>query len=197
MDLNFDANLIHFNDSNKEIIKIFVNILNYIVHTAFDRILFPFFESSKFVGLFLDIMIQRKQSLFLLGSVIISVLLLYLPVFELLSDIAGNPGKEYTITINALLSIINGAIGVLSFVAIFLYRNRNIQVRLCNLALLLTCVLIGLLFFFGDTMSTGLNQKIHYTYGSYLPLIQVVFIFLASIFIRRDEKLVRSADRLR
>ncbi len=51
MDLNFDANLIHFNDSNKEIIKIFINILNFIVHTAFPGILFPFFESTKFVSL--------------------------------------------------------------------------------------------------------------------------------------------------
>ncbi len=142
-------------------------------------------------------MIQRKQSLFLLGSVIISILLLYLPVLELLPDAPEVAPVEYSISINALLSILNGAIGILSFITIFLYRNRNIQIRMCNLGLLLTCVLIGLLFFFGDTLSKGTNQKIHYTYGSYLPLIEVLFIFLASFFIRRDENLVRSADRLR
>jgi hypothetical protein len=146
-------------------------------------------------------MIQRKQTLFLLGSVIISVLMLYLPVFELKSEAidASNmsPPKQFTISINALLLILNGAIGVFSFLAIFFYKKRNIQIRICNLAMLLTCVLIGLLFFLSDTMSSGMDQKLHYLYGSYLPLIQVLIIFLASRFIKHDENLIRSADRLR
>ena len=142
-------------------------------------------------------MIQRKQSLFLLLSTIISVLLLYLPVFEMLPDAADGPGKKFNLSINALLLILNGAIGILSFIAIFMFKIRNLQRRMCKLALLLVCVLIGLLFFLSDTMSSGMNQKIHYLYGSYLPLIQVLFIFLASRFIKHDEDLVRSADRLR
>ena len=142
-------------------------------------------------------MIQRKQSLFLLLSVIISVLLLYLPVFEMISDTIDNPGKKFTLSINALLLILNGAIGGLSFIAIFMYRVRNIQRRMCNLALLLACTLIGLLFFLSDTMSSGMNQKIHYLYGSYLPLIQILIIFLAGRFVKHDEDIVRSADRLR
>jgi Domain of unknown function (DUF4293) len=146
-------------------------------------------------------MIQRVQSLFLLSAAIISVLLLYLPVFELLpqtievTKIAAS--RPFTLSINALLSILNGAIGILSLVGIFLYKNRNIQLRMCNLSLLLTCVLIGLLFFLADTMSSGMDQKIHYMYGSYLPLIQVLMIFLAGRFIKKDEELVRSANRLR
>ena len=142
-------------------------------------------------------MIQRKQTLFLLGSTLLSVLLLYLPLFELIPDSETMPVKRFTISINALLLIINGAVGILSFIAIFLFKNRNIQVRICNLALLLTCVLIGLVFFLADTMSSGMNQKIHYVYGSYLPIIQILIIFLAALFIKQDEKLVRSADRLR
>ena len=142
-------------------------------------------------------MIQRKQSLFLLGSTCISVLLLYLPLFEMLPEKEADTVRQFTISINALLLILNGAIGILSFVAIFLYKNRNIQLRMCNLALLLTCVLIGLIFFLADTMTSGMNQKIHYVYGSYLPLIQILIIFLAALFIKQDEKLVRSADRLR
>src|SRR5205085_8899119 len=142
-------------------------------------------------------MIQRKQTLFLLGSVIISILLIYIPVFELVSENANEPWKQFTISVNGLLPILNVATGVLSLVAILLFKNRNLQVRLCNVALLITCVLVGLLFFLADSMISGMNQKIHYMYGSYLPLFQVLFIFLASLFIRKDEKLVRSADRLR
>ena len=142
-------------------------------------------------------MIQRKQTLFLLGSTCISVLLLYLPLFELLPETTSTEIRKLTISTNALLLILNGAIGILSFVSIFLFKNRNLQIRMCNLALLLTCVLIGLIFFLADSMSSGMNQKIHYVYGTYLPLFQILFIFLATLFIRRDEKLVRSADRLR
>ena len=142
-------------------------------------------------------MIQRKQTLFLLGSTCISMLLLYLPLFEMLPETEVESVRQFTISINALLLILNGAIGILSFIAIFLYKNRNIQLRMCNLALLLTCVLISLIFFLADTMSSGMNQKIHYVYGSYLPLIQILIIFLAALFIKHDEKLVRSADRLR
>ena len=142
-------------------------------------------------------MIQRKQTLFLLGSVVISILLIYIPVFELVSDAVSEPWKQFTISVNGLLPILNAATGVLSFVAILLFKNRNLQIRLCNVALLITCVLVGLLFFLADSMISGMNQKIHYLYGSYLPLFQVLFIFLASVFIRKDEKLVRSADRLR
>ena len=142
-------------------------------------------------------MIQRRQSLFLLGATLISVLLLYLPVFEIVPVASTEPAKSFTISINAFLLILNGGIGVITFIAIFLYKNRNLQARACNLALLLTCVLIGLIFFLSDTMSSGMNQKIHYKYGSYLPLIQVLFVFLATRYIRKDDELVRSADRLR
>jgi hypothetical protein len=145
-------------------------------------------------------MLQRVQTLFLLGAVLISVLLLYIPVFELFpanADVAASDaGKPYTISINTLLMIINGAVCVLTFLAIWIYKKRNFQIRLCNLAMLLTCILIALLLFLSDSMS-GLDQKLHYKFGIYLPIIQILFIFLAARFIKRDENLVRSADRLR
>jgi hypothetical protein len=111
--------------------------------------------------------------------------------------VSPSAGQEFTISSSAILLILNGAIAVLSFLAIFFFKNRNMQIRICNLALLLTCGLIGLLFFMADTMSSSLNQKIHYLYGSYLPLIQVLFLYLAIRYVKRDEELVRSADRIR
>jgi peptidoglycan/LPS O-acetylase OafA/YrhL len=136
--------------------------------------------------------------LFLLLVAALSVLLFLLPVYEVpSSDPAVLVPKPYLITINPLLSILNGTIGILTFVCIFLFRNRNLQLRLANVNLLLICILIGLLFFLADTLGTTVNAPISYRYGSYLPLIQLVFTFLASRAIRKDEELVRSADRLR
>jgi hypothetical protein len=142
-------------------------------------------------------MIQRKQSLFLLLSVLLNVLLIYLPVYELISAGVTSDGQKQYITSNAILMILNGAIGILCFVAIFFFKNRKLQMRICNLSILLTCVLIGLLFFAADSVSSAQKQVIHYLYGTYFPMIELLFIFLATRGIKKDEDLVRSADRLR
>ncbi len=147
-------------------------------------------------------MIQRKQSLFLLIAGLISLMLMYLPVYELIPDLsASQSGPQetiiYKITENSMLTILNVGIGALSIFCILLYKKRNLQIRLCNLLLLLTCGLIGLLFFSADSISTTMGRKLHYVYGSYLPIFQILFLFLAMRYVKKDEELVRSADRLR
>lgn len=146
------------------------------------------------------LMIQRVQSLFLTASVLISLLLFFIPVYRFINDAVMSPetpNREYFLPENGLLAILNGGIGVLTLICIFLYRNRNMQIRLGNLCLLLTAILTGLLFFVADTLSGGLNQRVQFIAGSYLPIIQMVCLFVAIRFIKRDEELVRSADRLR
>ena len=144
-------------------------------------------------------MIQRKQSIFLLLAVAINALLFYLPVYTFTPDLTlpDTAIHPYLISANALLAIINGAIGVLSLISIFLYKNRNVQIRVGNLSMLLTALLAGLLFFVADTISKSMNQRVDFMIGSYLPLIEIVFLFIAVRFIKKDETLVRSADRLR
>jgi len=130
---------------------------------------------------------------------------MYVPVYELVNEnvpLTPPDGTEvanttFTIFNSAILAIINGAVCALALVSIFLYKNRNLQVRAINLALLLTCGLIGLLFFSADSMSTTLQAKVHYLYGTYIPVILAIFLFAAIRYIKRDEALVRSADRLR
>lgn len=149
-------------------------------------------------------MIQRIQSLFLLGVIILSVLLYFLPVYGF-SELAGasvdsgatRPVKDLTIANNTLLMILNGAIAAFSLLGIFLYKNRSLQMRVCRLNILLTCVLMVLLYFAADTLSSGMNQQIHFRYGAYLPFFDILFLFLANFYIRKDDELVRSADRLR
>lgn len=148
-------------------------------------------------------MIQRIQTLFLLVVALLSVVLYFIPVYAIPgidttgTATDGTVWSEYLLSSNTLLSIINGSVGVLSLVGILLFRNRNLQLRLANVNLLLICILIGLLFFLADTLGTTRQAPISYRYGSYLPLIQLIFTFLASRAIRKDEELVRSADRLR
>jgi peptidoglycan/LPS O-acetylase OafA/YrhL len=129
---------------------------------------------------------------------------MYVPIYELINDAVPltPPGSltvnaQFTIFNNALLAMVNAAVGVLALIAIFLYKNRNLQIRAGNLALLLDCGMIGLLFFSADATSTTIQAKVHYMYGSYLPVIIAIFLFAAVRYIKRDDALVRSADRLR
>lgn len=141
-------------------------------------------------------MIQRIQSIYLFIAVLLSAALFYLPLFEVPAGTA-DAAKQFMITNNALLLVLNSAIGILAFVIIFLFMNRPLQMRLCRLALILIFIMIGLLFYTSDAILNGLDQKVTFKIGTYLPLIQVVIIFLAHRAIKKDEKLVRSADRLR
>ena len=142
-------------------------------------------------------MIQRIQSIYLLLTVLISAALFFIPLFEVPSAVAGAGPVKFMITSNALLLVLSCAIGALSFITIFIFKNRPFQMRICRLILILIFIMIGLLFYTSDTISNGLNQKVIYKIGTYLPLLQVVFVFLAHYGIKKDEKLVRSADRLR
>jgi len=145
-------------------------------------------------------MIQRIQSIFLLVAVLLCLVLMYVPIYDFIpvnaaSSPAGN--HHFEIFNSAILALINGGVGVLSLLAIFMFKNRNLQIRVTNLALLIDCALIGLLFFTADSMSTTFQSTVHYLYGSYLPIVTAICLFIAIRFIKRDEALVRSADRLR
>ena len=43
----------------------------------------------------------------------------------------------------------------------------------------------------------SINANIHYTIFSVMPVISIILIYLAYRAIKRDEELVRSADRIR
>jgi hypothetical protein len=145
-------------------------------------------------------MIQRVQSLYLFLVTVLSAVLFLVPLFSIQSFAAATePAGAQTpfmINTNSFLLILNCAIGAVAFISIFLYRKRVTQIKACNLTMILICVFVGLLFYTADTLN-GMNQRVQYQFGTYLPLIQLVFTFLALRGIKRDEELVKSANRLR
>jgi hypothetical protein len=93
---------------------------------------------------------------------------------------------------------------LLPFVTIFLYKNRQLQIRLCGVecVLLLGAVLLVGAFtysvcnnIFNDFDITWANIAIRFPV--ILPLIALVLTPLAMRAILRDELLVRSLDRIR
>lgn len=149
-------------------------------------------------------MIQRVQTLFLLVITILSALLIFLPfqevkVGESIYQLCLMPGclsgmvKPFIYVPIAL----NFVVLILSLITIFMYRNRKKQMKFAQLLLLFSALLIGNLFvmhfFKGDEAAMQTDYKI----ASFFPAINAICAFLAMRFIKKDEELVRSADRIR
>lgn len=152
-------------------------------------------------------MIQRKQTLFLLAVAIISVLMFFIPfqsyphtgfdwiwtLMPFLSPSAANSNIMFPIILNIIVIL-------LSLFTIFKFKNRPLQYKLSNLLILLNVFIIGLFFllpFVDITHTNNVAPKITYKIGAFLPILGAGFAFLAAHFIKKDEQLVRSADRIR
>ncbi len=148
-------------------------------------------------------MIQRKQSLFLLATAIIAIITLFIPflTIDLTADAVGLSlveGLKHPEAVNKQIYfplILNCLVIVLSLITIFQYKNRVLQYKLANLALLFSIFVTGL-FFLLDFFE-GSVEGVHFTFGAFLPILAGAFSFLAAVFIKKDEQLVRSSDRIR
>jgi hypothetical protein len=105
-------------------------------------------------------------------------------------------GKYDSIHILPLI-LLNGALVLLTFISLFLYGNRPLQYKLTMLAFLINVVFVIVLFFSTDHMQDRLKVEAQYKLGAILPLISMVLLILASKAIRKDERKVKAADRLR
>ena len=157
-------------------------------------------------------MIQRIQTIFLVLAVISGALLFYFPLAEYYHELYGNykffvtelksmdPDPKITTSIwfTSPLWLIAGASIILTLISIFLYKNRLTQLRLVAFNILLNIGLVVLVFIIYSSKITELTQiEPSYQIGIFLPLISLVFLILANRFIRKDEALVKAADRLR
>jgi hypothetical protein len=155
-------------------------------------------------------MIQRIQSIYLLlaGLAIFALFLFPLAhgvyintipstikITGVYQDAGGHEAHMQTFT--ALIAA-TAIVGILPLILIFLYKNRKQQVMLCYLYIL---VIIGFSFWMVQTVKSvtgGLTLTTsNFGIGALLSSISIVFTLLAVKGIQRDEKLIRSADRLR
>jgi len=138
-------------------------------------------------------MIQRKQTLWLLLSTVAALLCF---MFPFATGKGMLKGVETDISLksdsNFILLICTGASLILSAVIIFLYKDRKLQMRLCLLGLLLAALII---FLFISQM--GKMTKSTLALFCVLPFAVAAGYFMAFRNIRKDEKLVKSLDKLR
>lgn len=149
-------------------------------------------------------MIQRIQSVYLLLAAGAFGGNFGLPYLTTTSD---NPATAIPQLSDGVLNIFDnmGLLGLtimglsLSFAAIFLYKNRASQGKMTGLGMLCGVLLLALSLVALLGVQKNLPEGGSFSYGAAwaAPVLGLVFLWLAGKAIKKDEKLVRSMDRLR
>ncbi len=96
------------------------------------------------------------------------------------------------------LTIGDAIVGLIPLILIFLFRNRKQQIGLGYLTML---IVIAFSFWMAQVVKGvmgGIQIDTHSMgIGLFLSTLSLVFIMLAIKAVQRDEKLIKSADRLR
>lgn len=144
-------------------------------------------------------MIQRIQSLFLLLSSGAFWTEFALPFAT--TDVA-SPGvlsdMVYNIHDSPILLGLTIIGGLVTLGAIFLYNNRSLQKRLSYLGVVVAILLplVAFLLIYNERTGEALGS-VNDGLGIYPPILALIFAVLAGRAIGKDDKLVKSMDRLR
>ncbi|MFP9115683.1 DUF4293 domain-containing protein [Flavobacterium sp. RHBU_3] len=137
-------------------------------------------------------MIQRIQSIYLIIAILASgILPLFLPLYTLSTD---EDPTYFNKNIAYVFLFVASA--TLSVVSLFSYKKRKNQFVIGRLNIILNFILLGL-FIYRLLNLSGDAEVSEKGIGIYLPLVSIVFLSLANRAIKKDEDLVKSADRLR
>ena len=154
-------------------------------------------------------MIQRIQTIYLLIAAVMMAIFLFVPFAQFFTPDAlyrfdamgiqtiGDPATALsTSTWGAFILIALTAI--ISFIAIFMYNNRPLQMKMCiiNVFFLITVYIV--IFLYILTVKDDLQAE-SIVYSPYLifPLVALMLDSIAFKAILKDEKLIRAADRIR
>lgn len=153
---------------------------------------------------------QRIQTLYLFLAIALNAVLFILSFALLSTDVitheltlygVDNPeggAPLYSSTFGVLLCALSM---LLSLVIILMFKKRQLQVKLAQLNLVIQLGFVVFMFLIADTAAIELNLgekvSLEYGVGTYLSIVPLVFLFLAIKAIKKDEALVRSADRIR
>ena len=152
-------------------------------------------------------MIQRKQTIFLLIAIILTVVCLCQPLGTFTAESTlGAKQNMYNLWIVTLNNGYDNSIWALfamllltcpiALIAIFMFHNRIAQARFCmfNMLLILGWHIVYAVFAINLQDVYG---KFSLSYASVLPLVSFILYFIARKAILADEALVRAADRIR
>ena len=129
-------------------------------------------------------MLQRIQTVWIFLAVLGAVFLnITAQDFDVL-------GAYLTINVSTVILILFGVLSIFSF------KNRKRQILLNNISFIINALLIGLLAYWLLNLSGGISIP-EKGIEPVFPFLSIVCLLLANMYIRKDERLVKSVDRLR
>jgi hypothetical protein len=136
-------------------------------------------------------MIQRIQSIWLLLASALGFLTLS---FSFYSGTSASDNRFHVLNgrENLVILVLTVLTATGAFIAIFLFKKRRLQFRITMLCLLVSILLIVLYFLQVKSFIEG-----NYALWAIFSLAMPICFFLAARGIRRDEKLLKSLDRIR
>ena len=156
-------------------------------------------------------MIQRIQTIFLFLVVVCMGITLGTELWEqtlngqtwklnalFLENLDAN-GDVISSTSKWYLAALAAFAGLLALISIFQYKNRGRQMMINMVNSLFMVALVALTFLTTNGLNSDLGAEVSGSYkiGFWAVLAGMVFNMLANRFIRKDEMLVRSVDRIR
>lgn len=146
-------------------------------------------------------MIQRIQSIFLLLAGAAGLTQPAVDFATVPTAVAGSAlfaDAQYDVfdSMGLLIPFLAG--GALAVVAIFLFNNRKNQLLVSRFAFLayLVGIVLTVILYLRDAVYQGTATPDDGV-GLYLPVVGLVLLILAMRYITKDDKLVRSSNRLR
>ena len=137
-------------------------------------------------------MIQRIQSIWLLLAAVCVFLTLKFSTY-----VGTNKELIPSTFLNGIATLplifVTLAVGILTLITIFLYKNRKLQLRLTILAVLLEA---GLIFLYYKEIQTFIGKGT-FSITAILHVAVIVFLILAARGISSDNKLIKDSNRLR
>lgn len=129
-------------------------------------------------------MLQRIQTIWTFLAVLAAVFLFVTAQDVIISD------SVPVINIGCFVLVLIGLLSVFSF------KNRKRQILLNTISIIINALLIGILAYWLLNLSGGISFP-EKGIEPIFSLIAVICLFIANIYIKKDERLVKSVDRLR
>ena len=129
-------------------------------------------------------MLQRIQSVWIFLSILGAIFL-----FVTGQDFSLLPSVPLILFLCAVLILVG-------FFSILSYKNRKRQIFLNNISSFINALLLGLLAYWLLNLSGGI-QFPEKGIEPIFPLISMISLLIANVFIKKDDRLVKSVDRLR
>jgi|GEM_PF-2820095 len=152
------------------------------------------------------IVLFQKQHLLLLLSAIIMTTYIFLPVIKLDGGMMHSKVAAKDLMVNIDFPIIGHYFVFVCLVAALITAGINLLIISLNKFRKLQVIfgwlsivpaIFTVCYTYRRMTTTEMIQDQLFYYGNIAPVVAVLFIFLAIFFIRREEELVKSVDRLR